>query len=229
VAAHCCAFLEPVTQDEILNLEKWAPYLRWLSRLTPADDTVVTFNYDRVLERLSEAACLDYITGFQIVANEDSEHRADGRRPLVLKLHGSVDWELIDGKQSGEWLFRSTRQADFAIHCPPERLAIAVPGRSKLPRSRSFDVLWRMAETAIQEAEEIYFLGYRFPPSDIEAQKRILGALAKARNVKIRVVLGKSHDDSARLKDLIEIYTDKTPRVFSLTAEEYIQAWSERA
>jgi hypothetical protein len=49
VAAECAAFLQHVDPTR----EQWRPYRRWAASLTP-NDTVVTFNYDRVLEMLHD-------------------------------------------------------------------------------------------------------------------------------------------------------------------------------
>jgi hypothetical protein len=47
VAAACCAFLHAA----ITTQERWRPYQLWVKALQPSD-TIVTFNYDRVLELL---------------------------------------------------------------------------------------------------------------------------------------------------------------------------------
>jgi hypothetical protein len=51
VAAACCAFLKDADTTE----ERWQPYLSWAKALKPSD-SVLTFNYDRVLEHLGEPA-----------------------------------------------------------------------------------------------------------------------------------------------------------------------------
>ena len=44
----CSVFL----QHAETSGEKWGPYIRWASKLRPSD-TIITFNYDLVLEKLA--------------------------------------------------------------------------------------------------------------------------------------------------------------------------------
>jgi hypothetical protein len=48
LAAECSAYFEQADT----GFDKWSPYCTWLARRTPAD-TVVTFNYDLVLETIA--------------------------------------------------------------------------------------------------------------------------------------------------------------------------------
>jgi hypothetical protein len=49
IAAECSVFLEGTDT----NLEKWRPYYRW-AKMLDYNHTIITFNYDRVLEIVSE-------------------------------------------------------------------------------------------------------------------------------------------------------------------------------
>ncbi|MDB4982510.1 MAG: hypothetical protein JWM82_3262 [Myxococcales bacterium] len=175
--------------------ELWLPYRRWASGLEPGQDTVVTFNYDTLLDELAKTAPLTIP-----LPQEDPE---EGKVP-VLKLHGSVNW-LAEGGT-----FK--RQRDVEVLTYPSGLcpAIASPGRSKSPGGEPpFPHLWQLAEKAIVNAEWVAFIGYRFPPTDALARFRITRALSSRSDVVVRridTVLGPDVDSDAsrRLKTLLE-------------------------
>jgi hypothetical protein len=157
VAAQCEAFLfhrDPATE------ESWSPFLGWARSLDPATDAVITFNYDRVLQKLDPR--------LQILLPGQAEEQ--GKVP-VFRLHGGVDWALQDDKivvgDVNELLKSQTAQ-----------IAIAAPGRGKAHFvAKRFQDLWNRAEGHLSKAETVLFIGYGFPKSDSEALRRILGAL----------------------------------------------------
>jgi hypothetical protein len=160
VAAECCAFLESVD----LNSERWGPHQRWSRSLTQ-HDTVLCFNYDRVLEKLAPAHARVILPDI-----DGNPHNIANVCP-ILKLHGSVDWRVTENS-----IEQATER--FAIDCPDEELAIATPGPSKARGAQeNFDDLWRLAVVAIRAANAIVFVGYRFPPTDAYARDQLLGAL----------------------------------------------------
>lgn len=89
VGAACCAFLDEIDETGVRELERWRPYREWFARLGPTD-YLISFNYDRVIERL-EAACGGRL---RVVTESATASLALQGRSCVqlLKLHGSVDW-----------------------------------------------------------------------------------------------------------------------------------------
>jgi len=124
MAAECCAFLK--TADP--TSERWEPYRDWLATLT-ADDTVVTFNYDRVIETLVAHVKDEYLRNkYQVLLPNES---LANDCIHVLKLHGSVDWQRSNGTY---WKSHDTS----AIKASLDSIAIATPGSHKRRWSRSF-------------------------------------------------------------------------------------------
>jgi hypothetical protein len=151
-------------------------------------------NYDRVLELLQP--------NFEVPLPsevETSPNSWEGVR--VLKLHGSVDWEVSDtgcGRVQGD-----------PLQEPATELAMAAPGRSKASMTnRLFRPLWEAAKSALVDADAIVFLGYSFPPTDAQARQELLEAIAGGKTSPLRrvdIVLG---DDlnaprARRMKSLI--------------------------
>jgi len=73
------------------------PFRTWAKSLT-SSDTIITFNYDRVVERLRDAQNRDAQRGvgdpsiIMTITPGCAEEEREGFCPF-LKLHGSVDWQ----------------------------------------------------------------------------------------------------------------------------------------
>jgi hypothetical protein len=160
LAAQCeCFLFNRDPQQE----EAWTPFLRWAKSLSPTTDALVTFNYDRVLEKLDSNE-----TTFQVVMPGQAR---DEERVPVYKLHGSVDWLLQDGQLRRGNAVESLRSRDAQI-------AIAAPGLGKTHLvAERFSDLWLRADEAISHADVVLIVGYSFPKSDSMALHRILDAL----------------------------------------------------
>jgi hypothetical protein len=196
IAAECGAFLV----DARLDGEAWLPYRNWAQSLGPGQETVITFNYDLVIERLAtKVPSRFYFLG----PNEDPG--AASKAVPVLKLHGSIDWLRMQAGDHAE--YRTGRPDTEFLDVDGSQLAIASPGPTKLALSQELRGLWVAAEKAIREADAVVFVGYRFPPSDSMAQERLLAALGGSDStyLAIHTVLGPGVDqpDSARLRDLL--------------------------
>jgi hypothetical protein len=170
-----------------LEMEAWQPYTRWAERVRPGD-TVVTFNYDLVPETLGIDVPLP--------------HDALAYKRKVLKLHGNLTWREA-GKNVARLdlgLIRGSGWTPF----------IATPGPTKRAHRNGLLVpLWNAAVAAIEDANVIVFLGYRFPPSDSEARHVLLKAIKgirKDRYVRIHTVLGPhtQHEHTVRLTSLLK-------------------------
>jgi hypothetical protein len=198
VAEACCEFMSRANLVE----ERWQPYKRWAGLLVP-EDCVVTFNYDRVLERL---AVLDVFL---------PSTPPSGKRAVLYKLHGSVDWKRRR-QNDGSYAYEigidpydgKTHDPEFALHCIADDIGIATPGPSKRVATGHLKAVWDQALSRLQEAHRIVFLGYRFPPTDAEARERLLEAVTTntIRGLSVHVVLGPllSAPDVARLSGLLD-------------------------
>jgi hypothetical protein len=164
------------TRGVDLRAEAWAPYVRW-ARGRKGNDSVITFNYDTVLECLGEAKDpsvphLAKGTVFHPFDNADNEF---GRKECVIyKLHGSADWAWNDtskGSMERENIDHFTLNDGY-------RPLIAMPGATKKRLCDShLEPIWDAAMGALRKAGVVVFLGYRFPPSDSFARTSLVAAL----------------------------------------------------
>jgi hypothetical protein len=202
-AAQIAEFLLDIHDDD----ERWRPYKQWCSTLEPNRDTIITLNYDLVLEKLGG-------TRLSIVMPRS----ANRDKVRVLKLHGSIDWQEVDGSisySSAERLLASEDSVPL----------IAAPGRSKTAAvGTTLKPLWDMAIKALQQADAIVMLGYSFPQTDAGARMDLLGAIGGASPScfvrRIDIVMGPdtARADTRRVQALAEacrngrFLTDRQPR-----------------
>jgi len=202
IAGVCSAFL--VRADP--STERWEPFKNWAQRLTPKD-TIITFNYDCVLELLNRVT-----NTISVVRLGEPKRAYNGAR--LLKLHGSVNWKITGWQPNAAGLPTGTEKIDaepqddldFALKCADHELAIASPGPLKKAISAGWLAeLWRLAVEAIMDADAITFIGYRFPETDSYALKRLLNAIAgnNSTYLALHTVLGLNSPDMPRLSALL--------------------------
>ena len=191
MGAECCSFLHEVDTAE----ERWQPFIDWAGALTD-DDTVITFNYDRVIEMCQARRTMVILPG----SDQMGEAKAAKCCP-ILKLHGSVDW----AKPVGTGGAVRREGPTFVISAPDDAIAIATPGPTKRKTAQEFRDLWKHAKNALSAADAIVFIGYRFPPSDAEARHELLSAIGNStvKDLTVHVVLGLPGPDAARLEALL--------------------------
>jgi hypothetical protein len=203
LAAECSSFLQDLPPED----ERWIPYRQWISSLNPQNDTIISFNYDRVLALAdehgritSEPTKLAFLLPHEAASATSS---APNRVP-VIKLHGSVDWIVEEGR----CLVVPPNQA---LMSNETRLAIAAPGRSKGTWVGGlFAPLWELAKAKLQHAGAIHVLGYSMPATDARARLEILQAIRQdnsgAKNRRVDVVMGAdiSRPEVRRMMSLLE-------------------------
>jgi SIR2-like domain len=166
--------------------ERWLPYRRWVRSLRPGFDTVVTFNYDTVVETAveTEGVAKNFWIGIPGA-------RSPSQQVPVLKLHGSVNWRLRRDPKDGRESVEPTK--DDLLKVPTENIAMAAPGGTKSDFVVThFASLWANAEAALNAADMLFVVGYSFPDTDPTAQYRLLDAFAAGgRGEKaVHIVLG---------------------------------------
>ncbi|TAL44231.1 MAG: hypothetical protein EPN91_04795 [Salinibacterium sp.] len=174
-------------RSELTNLSS-VDYLRPLGDLASAQPgglAIVTLNYDRTIEMMASEAGIELDTGIErwTPGVPFSFERKDGRINLY-KLHGSVDWELIDERPNLrtvrppkiEVVIDRADVEEFDPAAAPPRAPglpwIVVGDREKLATDGPTLDLLHAASEAFAEATSLVVVGYSFADSHINAMVR---------------------------------------------------------
>jgi hypothetical protein len=139
-------------------------------------DTVVTFNYDLVVERaIRQVAAKGKIRFGQWLYNFERQPD-DANLPLVLKLHGSSNWRLQEEEDKFAVLTKKWDDFDEApgylghlgrgTHFP-----IFLPFWEKRIEEEPWLSLWKTAFNRLRKARALLVWGYSLPPTDVKAQE----------------------------------------------------------
>jgi len=154
-------------------------------RLASRSSTVITFNYDLVLDdSLGRAGAKPSYELADAVFDEPDDNE---RVVPVLKLHGSTNWAICECGQihvlsrkatADPVMFRSKK----CIKCGKTglRLLLVPPSWDKSEYSKVMQPVWKRAVEAIKRATRICVIGYSMPEAD--AFFKFLLALGLAEN-----------------------------------------------
>lgn len=175
---------------------------RLVQHLDPQDSTVISFNYDILID-LQLAKGADQSDGYSLDDFEEIQELPvdygvefqnmrppDGDQFRLLKLHGSFNWfwdpnngDLIYGglTKAISRLFSPHGLDDIYQHATDWQAILVTPTHLKDLRNYHLAQLWRKAEQHLREAEEVTFIGYSMPGDDIHIKylfKRAFGTRA---------------------------------------------------
>lgn|GEM_PF-1850358 len=190
MAAECEAFISTVKD----NLEPCVPFKAWAEQLGE-DDTIITFNYDRAAELLSDDKLSFEGIGINIPTSKGLGY------PKLCKMHGSVDWKE---EPKGKIKALANYRVDDSGYSP----LIAIPGTDKQSMTQKGGLLervWGVARAALRNADEVHIIGYGLPESDASAREMLMGSLLRnvRPNLEVNIVLGEPSFRSERLEATI--------------------------
>lgn len=204
------AVLEVSTDDAIRSPEGCARHRRLVECLSPRD-TVISFNYDCVMDdalRRAGDAKWSARHGYGFpqpsrVGVDGDTHWSPGHPAVspadtiyLLKLHGSLNWQLPTSPDGSITLKRRLHQQRGT-----PRFTIIPPGWSKQERDEAiFQDLWRKAERAIRNARTIAVVGFSFTPTDLHVEAVVRLALAKSSSLRTLVIANPSRPDRQRVR-----------------------------
>jgi hypothetical protein len=150
--------------------------------LTPLEgsDSVITFNYDLVVERSIRGIAKSRSAGFGRWLYGFRTLSTPRKLPLLLKLHGSSNWRLnasATGDSDKQFEIRTKEWKDFDEAPGYTRIAkteiagfpIFLPFWDKRIERRPWVTLWREALEKLRAAENVVVWGYSMPPTDVKA------------------------------------------------------------
>jgi hypothetical protein len=203
--ASVCGDLQVRRRTRLWNM--YTEYIRWL-RKDSRSLTVVTFNYDLLLEHLFDEIRVRYEYGKRTgIEFDDASRRSAIRRSLpfrrvqVLKLHGSANWGVCRGCRKAkaqddmvlafERSFVSRRNRTCP-RCKEKTLenGIIPPILEKSGESRHAGLVWAAARQALRRAREIIVIGYSLPPTDHEALSLLREIAPPPKRPRITLVCG---------------------------------------
>ena len=117
--------------------------------------------------------------------------------PKILKLHGSANWFWAGVSPSDVLYYRNwtSDETDNITMGLKPYIIPPVLDKSSFYNHIAIHALWKQAEELLQQADEIYIIGFSFPQTDL-AVKYLFQSALRTRHPKIYVV------NSAHLMDL---------------------------
>lgn len=172
-------------------------------------DTIISFNYDCVIDhalRKHGNAKWSARHGYTFplpgriegIDNWNPSKPARNQRQTVylLKLHGSLNWQLPEETQ-GTIVLKQRLHSQYGT----PRFSIIPPVWNKATTSPMFEVIWRNAERAIRGAKHLAVVGFSFAPTDLHAESLFRLALYRS-SLKTLVIANPSQTDRRRIRDV---------------------------
>jgi len=175
-----CIILRRCRQNSARLYERFAEWCLPTPEQTNGwDNRIITFNYDTLLDSILLKRIPATDLYFDAIRNrQDTPSRAKQEYPILLKLHGSINWrcteeafgKIIEGSIHDEiyeipeiWL------DEMRVPEPGDKVApLILPPLPSKPISgiKLFRYLWTCAYEYLYEAEELVIIGYSLPNAD---------------------------------------------------------------
>lgn len=162
-----------------------------LLRRLSSRDTIISFNYDLVVERalrpLAEENGFSFNSGLYGVEGPTTE------LPLLLKLHGSSNWKLRSGVTIS---VRQRKWGDFD-ESPGYRghrgqgtvFPIMLPFWDKRIEEPPWSDIWSRTAARLQQTDRLIIWGYSLPLTDVKSQELFRVALpTQGKGLKLCVI-----------------------------------------
>ena len=201
------------------------------TRVNPEDNEdlslIISFNYDLLLERLLTHSdktkwIFDYIINLNTYLALHSKPPMEDQQVFeFLKLHGSLNWFTAPGADrnglSNVYLVDEKDPSRHLIH--NKDIPVYIPmafAKTEFFIGSLYNVLWNIGRRCLEETDEIIFIGYGFPQTDIDNLYFFLNFKSKIRDI---VVLEKK--DSSKISRLQQLFPDS--HIINQDAFEYIR------
>lgn len=139
----------------------------------------------------------------------------DTTSPLLLKLHGSINWRIKRGAarpysvdaivHHEDWWKPQRREPvdmnSIELHLEPgEFLVPPVLAKTSLLEEPILKIVWDRAFHELLAADEVFFIGYSCPVTDL-AMSLLLTEAFPSEHARVWVINKAENDDQARVKD----------------------------
>lgn len=174
----------------------------------------ITLNYDTLLEDLLIKNCpqqnkFEYEDFYQYpmsTLNSRTGHPKWARSkhtdtaPKILKLHGSANWFWAGTSPADNIYYSNGNESDTVKAGLKPYIIPPVMDKNAFYNHIAIRFLWQSAEQLLKEANEIYIVGFSFPPTDISVRFLFKSAL---RNSQAKIFIINS-DKMGKLKKRYE-------------------------
>jgi hypothetical protein len=202
-----------VSSDAAIRTAGGCEHHEELVRHLRAKDTIISFNYDCVVDHALRQSANgvwsakygyafpkpDRVAGHQFW---DAQPAASASTQTVhlLKLHGSLNWQLPPATQpDAEIKLKQRLHTQFGV----PRFTIIPPVWNKaVADDPIFRTLWTNGERAIRAARHVAVVGFSFVPTDLPVESLFRVALAKAPALKTLVIANPSQDHRQRVREV---------------------------
>jgi hypothetical protein len=175
VTARSGGLLEGTARKMLIELTRlvWIDNKKNVDYLIPlvsyalsSESTIVTLNYDNSIEYVGEISGIKIDTGFENWYKEGEFQYAKGTVPLI-KLHGSIDWQLVDNPVSKVQPIPQKKiiqisKAQVKRPKPDYDPAIIFGGINKLTAEGPFLDLLRTFANHLNQSTQLTVIGYSF-------------------------------------------------------------------
>jgi hypothetical protein len=188
----------------------------------------LSFNYDLLLERLlsgqqGKSWTFDYIINLNTYLQQRHQGKEkESHHPVFeyLKLHGSLNWFTAPGADRNDlgnvYLIDENDPSKHLIH--NRDIPVYIPmafAKTEFFIGSLYNVLWNIGRRCLEEAEDIYFIGYGFPQTDIDNLYFFLNYKERIRDI---VIL--EQKDSRKIRRLEKLFPDT--RIYNQDAFDYL-------
>lgn len=194
--------------------------------------TIITTNWDTLIESYCNKYSVDYSYGFlQPYTSDSIKHTAKNYDLLLLKIHGSANWlrclncgsiSIFEKNHAATSLFEDNRTEKCPV-CGHEKTAhgasmqpeLITPTMMKSLSNQLYTNLWSSAAQELRDATHIIFVGYSLPIADFEFRYMLQKNVTSSAKIDVILTPNSNPDLVANnLKDLLpsKRYLDAFPK-----------------
>jgi len=186
------------------------PVHEYLLGILKPRSTVVTFNYDMILEESFKSAKLWNPSdgyGVRVVGQtfdwcrrwlvQRGNPPSPKSRIHLLKLHGSLGWTLYKNR-----MIRLKARPYYVRKGKREKISVLPPGWNKRIQVNPYRIFWREARLRMERCKALVIIGYSLPDTDLLARSLFaeVGRMRSARHNFLRQLVLVDPDDGVRSK-----------------------------
>lgn len=196
---------------ELHNQTNFTQYADFAKFIGKPENTIITLNYDLMVEKLIYSildksyinANKSYIGFYKYpilslknrykreetaLWGSDEDDKYGKRLPNILKLHGSINW-LWAGINPTDQIYYRVGLEDIDYH--RDLIPYIIPpvlDKNSFYNNNILKGIWQQAYEKIAEADEIFIIGFSFPPTDLSLRYLFNSSLANNQKVNIYVI-----------------------------------------